>query len=125
MQELRVELKGVSRSNQHLQQELNQMRLKNSSINDSIQQSLDESLRARKHNRSCSCLSSHHQLKQAQNRQKKDLIRINESTSSPEKEILKKKKDVSVMCLMPWREDVQETKLADKQEHIKALKKLV
>ena len=38
---LRVELEGVGKSNQHLQQELNQMRLKNSSINDSIQHSLD------------------------------------------------------------------------------------
>lgn len=101
------------------------MRLKNSSINDSIQQSLDESLRARKHNRSCSCLSSHLQTKQPQNRQKKDEIRINDSRSSPEKEILRRKKDVSIMCLMPWREDVQETKISDKQEHIKALRKLV
>lgn len=91
------------------------MRLKNSSINDSIQQSLDESLRARKHNRSCSCLSSHHQPKQPQNRQKKDEIRINDSRSSPEKEILRTKKDVSVMCLMPWKEDMQETKLTDKK----------
>jgi hypothetical protein len=35
------------------------------------------------------------------------------------------RKDVSVMCLMPWREDVQEEKLTEKKDHVKALKKIV
>lgn len=101
------------------------MRLKNSSINDSIQHSLDDSIRNRKHNRSCSCIDAHHPPKNAHPTHKRDQMRINDSSSSPEKEILKTKKEVSVMCLMLWRDDGHAQKVADKQEHLKALRKIV
>jgi hypothetical protein len=67
----------VAQSNARLQEELNQMRLKNSSINDSLQHSLDQSISNRKHNRSCSCASSHNHRKNTPKMRKDDKIRIN------------------------------------------------
>jgi hypothetical protein len=93
-------LSQVIKSNAHLQEEINQMRLKNSSINDSIRNSLDESIKQRKHNRSCSCASLHHPHKNVSKREREGKVNAEERSPSPEKEILKTKKDVSVSCTL-------------------------
>lgn len=100
------------------------MRLRTNQINESIQQSLDFSIKNRKHNRSCSCNSIQHN-KSITRRNKAEKVQTEERSLSPEKEILKVRQDVGVFCVLDGRKNKDDESVKIKRQHIKALKRIV
>lgn len=88
--------------------------------------SLDESIKVRKSNRLCSCASQSMIAKNISNRNKTSRSNLEQPSRSPQKEILKTKKDVSVICQLNTNNSyLLPSQISAKRQHINSLKKII